>query len=110
LRLIHRGDVITFDPPKEDVLTLCRNISKEVLANLRVFLTRERDNIPIPNAEDFKKSLAESLESSFVPAYAKAMTRANRPQIEASMEGVTIDVVGRALDAIASVESDLASV
>jgi hypothetical protein len=108
-RIDDRGDVITFDPPQEDVLTLCCNLSREFLASLRAFLTRERGNIPTPIEEDFKRSLAASLESSCVPDYAKEMTRANRAEIEASMAGATIDVVGRALRAITSVESDLAS-
>lgn len=109
-RIDDRDAVVTFDPPNEDALTLCCNLSKEVLASLRAFLTRERGNIPTPNAEDFKKSLAASLEGSFTPDFVKEMTRANRAQIEASMEGASIDVVGRALDAIVSVESDLTSV
>jgi hypothetical protein len=100
--------VISFDPPEEDVPTVCCNLSKEVLASLRAFLTRERGNIPTPNEEDFKRSLAASLEHPFVPDYVKEMTRANRAQIETSMVGATIDVVGRALDAITSVESALA--
>ncbi|MGO9266368.1 MAG: hypothetical protein ACLQBA_16060 [Candidatus Binataceae bacterium] len=108
-RIDDRGDVITFDPPQEDVLTLCCNLSKEVLASLRGFLTREGGNIPTPDADDFKRSLAASLESAFVPEYVKEMTRSNRAQIEASMAGATIDVVRRAFDAITSVESDLAS-
>src|SRR5258708_4399232 len=108
-RIDDRRAVIAFDPPNEDVLTLCSSLSKEVLTSLRVFLTRERGNIPTPNAEDFKKSLAASLESSFPPEFVKQMTRANREHIEVSMEGTTIDVVGRALDAITSVESELTS-
>jgi hypothetical protein len=73
----------------------------------RDFLIREGGKIPTPNAEDFKKGLDASLESSFVPEFVKEMTRANRAQIEASMAGATIDVVERALDAITGVESAL---
>ena len=106
-RIDDRGEVIVFDPPQEDVLTLCCNLSREVLGSLRAFLIREGSKIPTPNAEDFKKGLDASLESSFVPDFVKEMTRANRTQIEASMAGATIDVVKRALDATTAVESDL---
>ena len=106
-RIDNRGEVITFEPPQEDVLTLCGNLSKEVLGSLRDFLIREGGKIPAPNAEDFKKGLDASLESSFVPEFVKEMTRANRAQIEASMAGATIDVVERALDAITGVDSAL---
>lgn len=93
-RIDDHGDVITFDPPQDDVLTLCCKLSKEVLVSLRAFLTRERAKVPTPNAEDFKRSLAASLESPFLPHYAKELARANRAQIEASMAGASIDVVG----------------
>ena len=107
-RIDDQCEVITFDPPQKDVLTLRRKLSKEVLASLRALLTREGSNIPTPGAEDFKRSLAASLESTFVSDYVKETTRANRTQIEASMAGATIDVVKQVLDAITSVEAELA--
>jgi hypothetical protein len=90
------------------VLALCYNLSREVPGSLRAFLIREGGKIPGPYTEDFKQRLDASLEGSFVPDFVKEMTRANRPQIEASMAGATIDVAKRALDAITAEESELA--
>ena len=110
LRRIDDHDrVIEFDPPNEDVLTLCCRLSREVLASLQTFLIRERANIPTPNEEDFRRSFAGSLDHPFIPDFAKELGRSNRAQIEASTAGASIDVVGRALAAITSVESTLAT-
>ncbi len=108
-RIDDHGQPITYDPPQQDVLTLCCALSREILSSLRVFLAREGGSIPTPGIEDFKRCLAASLESPFTPDFVKEITRANRAQIEVSMASATIDVVKEVLVAITAVELDLAA-
>jgi len=103
LHIDNHGKVIEFDPPKEDVLSLCCNLTDEVLSSLSGLLKREGNNIPVAKEADFKKSIQASLESDFIPEEIKELTKANLPNIEASFKGVKINVVQQTLDAIASV-------
>lgn len=107
-RIDGRGKVIEFDPPKEDVLTLCWNLSAEVLASIGDLLKREGGAIPVFEAVDFKKAYEASLTSDFIPDEIKIMIQANRENVEASFKGVKIDIVQQTLRAIASVEKLIA--
>ena len=107
-RIDSRGKVIEFDPPKEDVLTLCWNISTEALVSIGSLLKRKRGEIPVAEEADFRKATEASLLSDFIPDEVKKMILANKESIEASFKGVKIDVVSQTLNAIASVEQFIA--
>ncbi len=102
-RIDGRGKVIEFDPPKEDILTLCCNLTDEVLTSLSGLLKSEGANIPTAEEADFKKANQESLKSDFIPKEIKDLIKANQPRIEASFKGLKIDIVKQTHDAIASV-------
>jgi len=103
-RIDRRGKVIVFDPPKEDIQTLCCNISEEVLASLGGILKREGGKIPVADEADFRRSTELSLASDFIPDEIKQMIKINKASIEASFKGVKINVVQQTLDSIALVE------
>ncbi len=102
-RIDGRVKVIEFDPPKEDILTLCCNLTDEVLTSLSGLLKSEGYNIPAAEEADFKKANQESLKSDFIPKEIKDLIKANQPRIEASFKGLKIDIVKQTHDAIASV-------
>ena len=107
-RIDNLGQVVEFDPPKEDVLTFCCNLTEELLTNLESFLKRERSNIPILENLD-PESLGQAiLESDFIPKEIKKMVKANRASIEDSLKGIKIDYAQQALDVIASVKEIVA--
>lgn len=107
-RIDGRGKVIEFDPPREDILTLCCNLTNEILTSLRGLLKREGANIPVADEADFRKANQASLASDFLPTEIKELIKANLPSIEASFKGVEIDIVQQTDDAISSVEQIVA--
>ena len=100
---------LEFDPPKEDILTLCLNISTEALDNIAELLEREGAKIPLAEEADLVKTIEASLNSDFIPDEIKKMIQANRASIEASFQGVKIEVVAQTLSAIASVKKLIAA-
>ncbi|MGZ8935687.1 MAG: hypothetical protein ACXW04_12390 [Methylobacter sp.] len=107
-RINGHGKVIEFDPPKEDVHSLCCNITEEVLTSLRGLLSREGANIPFLEGADLKKFIQESLASDFIHQEIKDAIKSNQHSIEASFKGVKNDVVQKILNAIVSVEGVVA--
>lgn len=109
-RIDGKGKVIEFDPPEEDIFTLCCNITDEILTNLEKVLTDYRHNIQFPEETDFKKSIQIALESNFIPENFKSMIKGNQTEIESSFKDVKIDTVKETMDAIVSVKKMLANV
>jgi len=109
-RIKGQDEVITFDPLNEDILTLCCDITEEVLASLRGFLNQEGHKIPSMEEGDFKKSIQESLDSDFIPQEIKDIFKENQSEIEASFKGIKVDVVQQTINAIISVEVIVANV
>ncbi|HIP48776.1 MAG TPA: hypothetical protein EYG92_07415 [Lutibacter sp.] len=109
-RINRRENLIEFDPPQEDIQTLCCDISEEMLASLRRVLNRNDVDIPYDDEADSKKYFQESLDSNFIPLEVRALMKANQHSIEKSFEGVKIDVMQKIFDAIASVEMIVADV
>lgn len=107
-RIDGRGKVIEFDPPKEDILTLCCNLSVEVLTSISNLLKREGGKIPVAEEADFRASNEASLTSDFIPDEIKKMIQANMKGIEASFKDVEIDIIPQTLKAVASVEKLIA--
>lgn len=107
-RIDGRGKVIELDPPKEDVLTLCWNLSAETLASVGNLLKREGGKIPLAEEADFRKATEASLASDFIPEAIKQMIQANKQSIGASIKGVKIDIVSQTLSAITLVETFIA--
>ena len=104
-RIDGRGKVIEFDPPNQDIRTLCCDITEEILVSLRDFLNLEGQKIPFAEEVDFNKSIQESLNSDFIPQEIKDMIKANQSEIEASVKGIKVDVVQQTINAIVSVET-----
>lgn len=102
-RIDGRGKVIEFDPYREDILTLCCNMTDEILTSLRGLLKTEGANIPVADESDFKKATQSSLTNDFIPNEIKELIKANLPSIEASFKGVKIDIVQQTDNAISSV-------
>ncbi len=109
-RIDSRGDMIKFDPPREDVLSLCLSLSAEVLASLRGLLKQKGDRIPVAEEADFRLTTEASPMHDFIPDGIKKMIYVNKKSIEASFKGMKIDVVPQMLSAIASVEKLVADV
>lgn len=107
-RIDGRGNVIEFDPPKEEVLTLCWNLSTEALASIGDLLKQEGGKIPVAEEADFRKAIEASLVSDFIPDAIKQMLQANKQSIGASFKCVKIDVVSQTLNAITLVETLIA--
>lgn len=103
-RIDNRGKVIEFDPPREDVLSLCLNLSAEVLASLGGLLQQEGWKIPIAEEADLRQATEASLMSDLIPDEIKKMIQANKENIESSFKGVRIEIVPQVLNAIALVE------
>lgn len=74
-RIDGRSKVIEFDPPKEDILTLCCNLTDEVLTSLSDLLKREGANIPVAEEEDCRKATQASLTSDFIPNEIKELIK-----------------------------------
>lgn len=102
-RIDGRGKIIEFDPPKEDVLTLCCNLTEEVLASLTEFLNQEGTSIPVAEENDFNKSIQASLENSFIPQEIRELIKVNQSSLNESVKDVKIDIVKQTLDTITSV-------
>jgi len=96
--------VIEFDPPKQDILTLCCNITEEVLASLHNFLNQEGQKIPFSKESDFKKSIEGSIASDFIPQEIKNLIKANQNEIAVSFKEEKINVIQQTFDAITSVD------
>lgn len=109
-RINDHGKVIEFDPPKQDILTLCCDITEEVLVSLRDFLKRESQKIPFSEEADFNKSIQESLDNDFIPQEIKNLIKANQNEIEASFKGIKVDVVQQFISAIVPVEAIVANI
>lgn len=108
-RINSRGKVIEFVPPNLDICTLCCNITEEVLISLRGFLNQEGQKIPFATDIDFKKSTQESLNSDFIPQEIKNIIKVNQSEIEASFNGIKVDVIQQTINAIVSVETIIAN-
>jgi len=102
-RINNKGEIIEFDPPEEEVLSLCCNITKEILKSLRDVLEQERCSIPSLEEDDVKKTFQTAFNSKFIPQYAQELLEKNLT-IKTPFEGVQINFVENILEAIASVE------
>ncbi len=109
-RIDARGKVIEFDPPKEDILTLCLNLSGEALASIGQRLKREGDKIPVAEAAAFEKATEALMTSDFIPDEIKEMIQKNKEGIETSLKDAKNEVVPQILSAIALVEKFIADV
>ena len=105
-----KGKLIDFNPPNQDILILCCDITGEVLVSLRGFLNQEGHKIPFGEEADFKKSTKELINSDFIPQEIKDIIKANQSEIEASFKGIKVNVVQQTINAIVSVESIIANV
>lgn len=77
--------------------------------NIAELLKREGAKIPLAEEADLVKTIEASLNSDFIPDEIKKMIQANRASIEASLQGVKIEVVAQTLSAIASVKKLIAA-
>ncbi|WP_316674886.1 hypothetical protein [uncultured Tolumonas sp.] len=102
-RIDGHGKIIPFDPPREDILTLCCNLTDEILTSLSGLLKREGAKIPVAEESDFKKAVQASLAIDFIPKETKELIKANLPSIDTSFKGVKIDIVQQTNDAISLV-------
>jgi hypothetical protein len=109
-RIDSRGKVIEFDPPKEDVLTLCYNLSDEALVSISDLLNREGGKIPVAEEADFMRAYETSMASDFIPDEIKQVIQTNKASIKASFNGVKINVAQQTLDAIESLAKIIANV
>jgi hypothetical protein len=109
-RIDGRGKIIKFNPPNQEILTLCCDIAEEVLVSLRSFLNREGHKIPCMEETDFKKSVQKSLDNNFIPQEIKDIIKANQSEIEASFKGRKVDVVQQTINAIVSIEAIVTNV
>ncbi len=103
-RIDGHNRVVEFKPPKQDILTLCCNITEEVLVSLYDFLNEEGQKIPFSKEADLNKSIEESIDSDLIPQEIKNLIKANQNEIAASFKGLEINVIQQTLNAIASVE------
>lgn len=92
-RIDNKQKVITFDPPGEDVFSLCCNLTDEILQSLTDFLKSEGFNIPVSTEDDFNEDIRTSLMSNFVPNEIKNLIESNVDAIEASLKGLKVDTV-----------------
>jgi hypothetical protein len=106
-RIDNHGKLIKFDPPKEDIVSLCCNLLAEILGNKKLVIQKHGEKIPTPNEIDFKKSIESSLNSDFIPDYVKEMIKANKENIFSSFNGVNINICKQVCDAIEPIESSL---
>lgn len=105
-RLDNHGKVVTLIPPKEEVLILCCNISKEIMTSLQGALTQHGAKIPLAAPADFDHGLDSFLQADFAPQVIKNLIHANRMTINASAKTFPpIDPAGRALAVISTVEN-----
>lgn len=107
-RIDNRGKVIEFNPPREDVLSLCLNVSAEVLVGIRSLLQREGCNIPIAEEDDLRHGMEALLMSDFIPDEIKRIAQTNRDSIEFSFKGVRMEIVPQIFGAIDFVDGFIA--
>ena len=100
-RIDNYSKVIEFDPPKQDIVSLCCNMTNEILDNLKEFLEKYGSNIPVVKEIDFERSIQKSFDSKFIPENVKSMIiRSNLVEIEDSIKDIKIDIVEDTMKAI----------
>ncbi len=109
-RISNKGNVIEFNPPNEDVLSLACNASKEILSKIKHVVLDHGSNIPVATEDDFKLSVEAPLNQDFIPSHVKEMIAANKEEILSSFKGVEIDLVGQITGEIELIESEIAAV
>ncbi len=102
-RIDNHKKVITFDPPNEDVFSLCCNLTDEILQSLTNLLKREGENILVLADGDFNDAIQTVLASDFMPNEVKGLIQSNIDGIEASFKGIKVDIVHQTIKAIANV-------
>lgn len=101
-----KGTVKEFDPPREDVATLSRNIASEILHSVKVVLEEKGSDIPSPSHADLAETVNASMNSDFIPDFAKEMMSEKRDEIFRSLSGVKFDYAKDALNAIENVQKN----
>jgi len=74
-RIDNRGDVIEFDPPREDIFNLCSNITLELVDSVTNALINYGDNIPLIDEDSLRKNTEDAYASDFIPDHVKGNMR-----------------------------------
>ena len=104
-RISNRGNVIEFDPPKDDIVTIVINFSSEFLLKLECLVSEYGKKIPSPNNDDLVQSLKEAKKLYFIPELAKDLMSKNMDKIVSSFDSHTIDTLKEINDQITSVRN-----
>lgn len=105
-RIDSKGTVKEFDPPREDIVTLSRNIASEVLHSIKAVLEEKGWEMPSPSHEDLAKTINASMSSDFIPEFAKKMVSEKRDEIFRSLSNAKFDYAKDALNAIESLQKN----
>lgn len=105
-RIDKKGNIITFNPPKEDILSLCLNITNELMINLDNLINHNYEKVLNPSEEDFKKTINLVLDSDFLPAFAKKILQDNIKEFENSIYKVELNNAKKLLDTIELVKKN----
>lgn len=104
-RIDSRGVLKEFDPPREDVATLSRNVASEVLQSTKRLLAEKGSDIPSPSPADLVATLDTAMNIDFIPDFAKVMMSQNQGEIVSSLLNAKFDYAKDACNAIESLNS-----
>lgn len=109
-RRSNKGNVIEFNPPNEEIISLACNVSKEILSKVKDVVREHGENIPVADEDDLKLSVEEFLEKGFITNDFKEMIIANKKEVWSSFEGFEIDLVGQIISEVELIEREIAAI
>ncbi len=100
-----RGAVIEFDPPREDIFSLCSNITLELVGSLTNALNDYGDKIPLINEESLRRNMEVALASNFISDHFKDIIREHQEETIRQMLTSNpnfVDDIAKSLSTLAS--------
>ena len=92
-RIDNKGNFISLEAPKEDVLTLCLEFSADLAIEVEKFADKYGHSIPTQSNVDKVKYIEKSMNTFFVPKFARTLLQQNREIIEQQLAAHVFDPV-----------------
>ena len=106
-RIDSKRIVKEFSPPREDVVTLSRNIASEILQTTKAYLEEQGSEIPLPDYADFGEMLDTAKNSDFIPDFVKKIMSEKHDEVFRLVSNSKFDYAKDALDVIKNLQLKL---
>ena len=109
-RINGRGKLEEVEPPKEDIVSLCINISSELAKSLRCILSENGAAIPTTDGAVLENVTDNLLGYDFIPEIIKNMIVENKEEIQKSLRNANFEVLPQTYGALDQLDGFISKV